>query len=879
MPSVFNLQPEQPETMPSKTNWIIKFLKGTYNHYSLELPQKPGFLTGFFLQRFFAGIRIEKEQVAVINNLPKDAVIVYVAKQKSRFQYLLCYTLYRQLELPYPTLGFYHGIFFLQPVMRMVRIMLAGTLRLLKKKELLSPLDNGYLAGELKKGKTAFLSLVNKRDFRRRFVKSASDPLAFLLQFQRDLDRPVILVPQLLFFGHKPLPVVPSVVDVFFGPEQNPGTLRRLVTLLKNPGKNFIEITDPVNLQEFIAGLSPQDVSIDQAASMLRQNLLTQINSHRRAITGPVLRTDTELKQSILTGDDIQAYMRKYAKRRDKSRYWVHAEALAYLDEIAARPNPAVIRIGAAVVQWLLGSMFEGVSINTRALNNIKSHARKGPVIFIPCHKSHLDSLLVAHILYRHDLPTPLFFAGRNLAFWPMGAIFRRLGAFFVRRSFKAVFYAKVLSEYIRKILANGHNIGVFIEGTRSRSGKLYAPQLGMLTILLNALKTGACTDMSFVPVFIGYDRVPEEQAYLSEVEGHTKPPESLEQMVKARKALKRRYGRIYVNFHEPFLLSDLMEHQGLTVEDLGGKQQNLFCRYLGQRILAAINADSVATPHALAACAILHSENQVSQEELDFRMETGLAHLTARRTHFSDSLVTNSDSALNNSLVDCIKRKIIDPQGLEGETQAAATFYRINSKKRTELDYYKNTVINLFIPAAFTALLIRARDAFQFSAADLHENYTFLQDLFINEFTPDPDRPPSLLVRKTVKAFIDDAIIIPHPTLPDTYNITSSGYKKLVFFAGLLKPFFESYLVALKYLGSAAEKSLDRKDAIKKIRSLGYKMFKRGEISRRESLSVLYYTNAVDSYAKNGLKGPRGAEKLARYNHTIARYLKILSA
>jgi len=867
--------------MPSKTNWIIKFLQGTYNHYSLELPDQPGFFTGFLLNRFFSGIRIEDEQIAVLNNLPEDAIIVYVAKQKSPFQYLLYYMRYRQLGLPYPTLGFYYSIFFLQPVMRLLRIMLAGSLRLLKKKELLSPLDNGYLAGELKKGKTAFLSLVSKRDFRRRFVKSETDPFAFLLQLQHETSRPICLVPQVVFYGKAPLPAIPSMVDVFFGPEQDPGNFRRMVTIFNNPGKTFIEITDPVNLKDFLNGLPSRGISTNHAARILRRDLLTQVNRHRRAITGPVRRTDNELKQSILTGDDIQAYMRKYAQRREKTRYRVQAEALAYLDEIAAKPHPAVIKGGATVVQWLLNTMFDGVTINTQALNSIKRAARKGPLIFIPCHKSHLDSLLVAHILYRHDLPTPLFFAGRNLAFWPMGTIFRRLGAFFVRRSFKAVFYAKILAEYIRRILINGHNIGVFIEGTRSRSGKLYAPQLGMLTILLNALKKGACEDMSFVPVFIGYDRVPEEQAYISEVEGHGKAPENLEQMLKARKALKRRYGRIYVNFHEPFPLSDLMRTQGISMENLDGKRQNLFCRYLGQRILSAINADNVATPHALAASAILHNDSQVTQQELDFQMEAGLTHLTSRRIHFSDSLVTNPEAALNNALVDYIKRKLIDPHGLD-EAQAEAAFhvhYHINSKKRTELDYYKNSIINAFVPAAFTALLIREKDAFQFSAANLHKHYNFLQDLFINEFTPDPERPPAFLVRKTVKAFIDDAIIIPHPTLPDTYNITSSGYKKLVFFSGLLKPFFESYAVAFKYLEKAGKDNKDKKDIVKKIRGRGYKMFKRGEITRRESLSVLYYANAVDSYTKNGLKGPRGMEKLARYNERIVKYRTILSS
>ncbi len=864
--------------MPAKTNWIIKFLKGTYNHYSLEMPEKPGFLTGFCLKRIFAGIKIDPEQVAVLDNLPQDAIIVYVAKQKSRFQYLLYYTQYRKLGHRYPTLGFYYSIFILQPLMRLLRIMTAGTLRLFKKGELLSPLDNGYLAGELKRGKTAFLSLVSKRDFRRRFVKSATDPLEFLIKLQLEIRRPVILIPQLVFFGRNPLPGTPSLTDIFFGPEQNPGPLRRLITLIKNPGKSFVEISDPVNLQDFLASLKNRGISTGHAALILRRDLLNQINSHRRAITGPVLKTDTELKQSILTGEEIQAYMLKYAKRRAEPRYRVHAEALKYLDEIAAKPSPAYIQGGAAFVRWLLGSMFEGVSVNTEALHSIKRHARRGPIIFIPCHKSHLDSLLVAHILYRQNLPTPLFFAGRNLAFWPMGALIRRLGAFFVRRSFKAVFYAKVLSEYIRKILANGHNIGVFIEGTRSRSGKPYAPQLGILTILINALKKGACQDMSFVPVFIGYDRVPEEQSYLNEMEGETKKPESLEQVVKARKALGKRYGRIYVKFHEPFLLSALMDTQELAVADLTGKKQSLFCRYLGQRIITSINTENVATPHALVACAVLHSDALVSQEEIDFRVDTALAHLASRNTHFSDSLTANPEGALHNSLVDCIKRKIIDPQDLDGESPSRTVHYRINSKKRAGLDYFKNNVINTFIPAAFTALLIREKDAFQFSAANLHANYNFLQDLFINEFTPDPDRPPAFLVRKTIKAFIDDAIIIPHPVLPDTYNLTASGYKKLVFFSGLLKPFFESYLVALHYLGSTEDDSRSRKENIRKIRSLGQKMFKRGDITRRESLSVLNYTNAADSYIKNGLKGSRGVEKRALFNRNLTRYLNILS-
>ena len=90
----------------------------------------------------------------------------------------------------------------------------------------------------------------------------------------------------------------------------------------------------------------------------------------------------------------------------------------------------------------------------------------------------------------------------------------------------------------------------------------------------------------------------------------------------------------------------------------------------------------------------------------------------------------------------------------------------------------------------ALTAMAVLEKDAFQFSAADLHNTYQHLRDLLSEEFNPDPVHPPAFIVRKTVKAFIDDAIIVPHPMMPDTYNLSSEGFRKLVFFAGLYRTF-----------------------------------------------------------------------------------------
>jgi glycerol-3-phosphate O-acyltransferase len=137
--------------------------------------------------------------------------------------------------------------------------------------------------------------------------------------------------------------------------------------------------------------------------------------------------------------------------------------------------------------------------------------------------------------------------AGKNLAFWPVGTIFRKLGAFFIRRRFHgAKLYAEVFATYLKTLIKEGYNIEFFIEGGRSRTGKLVLPQLGLLNMIVRAYQEGVTPDLIFVPSFIGYDQVMEEKAYLTELKGSQKKAESWRQLFHLRKLLKKRYGRVY---------------------------------------------------------------------------------------------------------------------------------------------------------------------------------------------------------------------------------------------------------------------------------------------------------------------------------------------
>jgi len=863
-----------------KHGWISKLLKGTRNHYPSTLPREIGLLTDLVMKLFYQGIHVSETQTEKIRQLSNRGFIIYTAKYKSDFEFLFYYTRFKELRLPFPQIGFDYRFFFIQPLIRMLRIAVAHIDGFFRHFAAPDPYESGYLREELLGGKSALLSLIEKKGFYRRFVKSETDPIRFLIALQQQAERPIFLVPTAMFFTRKPSRSIPTMVDIFFGPEERPKRARRLFTLFKNPGDVFAEISEPINLQEALSMPEVAELSADEQARELRRQLILQTNRHRQSILGPVLKTREELKQSILTGERLQTFMKEHARSKNIALHTVYRKANNHLEEIMAKYNMAIIRAGDLGVRWIIRWMFEGVSFSQQEVENVKATAQKAPLVLIPCHKSHIDYLIISYILFQSHMPCPLIAAGKNLSFWPLGPFFRGGGAFFIRRTFRgAILYSKVFAEYIFRLLKEGFNIEFFIEGGRSRTGKLILPKLGLLSIILNAYKDGACEDLMLVPIFIGYDRVLEESAYLHEIEGGQKEPENLRQVIRARKFLKKRYGRIYLNFHEPLSLNDILARMDLPLAEVPPKEFNAFIRNLGHRIIHAINTVSVVTPYALVAAAMLcWPKERFSFEELVMTVRTFLTHLSSQQARLSDTLAMDHERAVEQVVDAYLQRKFIEQVGKEAQDDTRDGVFTVSENRRPMLEYYKNNAIAFFVPAAYTALAIRELDAFQFSTAQLHDAYAFLQDLFKNEFAFDVDKSTETYVRKTLKAFIDDAIIIPHPTLPDRYNITSVGFRKLKLFSRFLKTYLESYWVVLNFFMAHPQNAVAAKDRIKRIQSLGGKLYKKREIDLKESLSKVNYSNAVDYFLYRGVRGSENTEAIETYKEAIERYRSILA-
>ncbi len=861
-------------------SWIDRLLGGTHDHFACFLPSPTGRVSAFFLERIFSGIFMGREQSDVLKSIPADAIIVYTTKYKSRFEYLFAHTRFRQLRLPVPQLAFDTGIYFWQPVSRICRICLAYLDELIRQGRIHNPYRSDYYQRALGASGCATLFLVEKKGFYRRFVKEKTDPLFYLVNLQRQTRRPIYFVPQLMFYSKTPQPAVPSLIDLFFGGSQHPGTLRKLFTLIRQPGKIFVELSQPLNLKQWLSQPVHAEKTRAHQALELRRRLLRQHNRHRQSITGPVLKSSEELKESILTRDQVQAFVRKHAESRQEPIHKVRKQADAYLDEIAAHYNSGAVRLMAPVVRWIINAMFDGVVIDHAGLARVKAMSIKGPLILVPCHKSHIDYLILSYVLYNNNMPCPHIAAGKNLSFWPLGPIFRSGGAFFLRRTFKgAVLYARIFSAYVYKLLEEGFNIALFIEGGRSRTGKLLIPKLGLISILLDAYRNGACEDLIVVPIYIGYDRIIEENAYVHEVEGGKKEDENLGQVIRARRFLGKRYGKIYINFHDPISTRKLLAESDQSLDRMTTKAVNIFCRNLGWRIVNAIDSQTVVTPHGLVAAAILnYPRSRFNADELMEAVNAYLAYANSQNAKLADTLLLNPDGAVEHAVERYLSRKILEKAPGDTGPADAAPDYIVNTAKRSLLEFYKNNCIAYFVPAAFTALAILRKDAFQFNAADLHTDYQWCRDFFKYEFAFNLERPPAHDLRKTIKSFIDDAMLMPHPTIPDCYQITSTGYRKLRLFGAFLKPYFESYRVVLNFLRNHRNENLELKDKLKKIQSLGQQMVKYKELDLIESVSKINYTNGLTYFAANGIRSEADQVGITQWENRVQACLNALN-
>ncbi len=495
----------------------------------------------------------------------------------------------------------------------------------------------------------------------------------------------------------------------------------------------------------------------------------------------------------------------------------------------------------------------------------------KGPVIYVPSHKSHVDYLVLNYVLYDNNMHVPRIAAGQNLAFWPMGHIFRKCGAFFIRRSFQgAKLYAEVFSRYVKALLQEGHPVQFYIEGGRSRNGKLVQPKTGFLSIILQGFEQGYCNDLIFVPTSVIYDRVIEEGAYLKELGGGQKESENFKQVLQARRFLKSSYGKIYIRFDKPFSLREQMASQGEG--ESGEKHKNL-----AFHIADSINNITLITPLSLISTAILTTHRKgFYVPELKNTIELYLN--LAKRINAPVSVdLPDIDKAIDDALDMLREWNIIEHTDELSDREKGFCFIR--DDKKLKLEYYKNNIIHFFIDYSFTAISLLTQVEENNNIENALAVFDFLRNTFANEFLyrsgeRAENRAASIIGYFHESGFIED--------MSETggFRITRSGFDKLPSWAALAKTFIESYWITANVIMQTKDEKISGDNLLKQIISMGNKYYKSGVIDHIGSISRINFQNAVTYINRNVLKVEKGRKaNNARDYESLADFIKKLHA
>jgi len=799
---------------------------------------------GIFAREVRCRVELRDSYLEELKKFSGQGVIIYALKNRHQLSTLILTDVLSRIDIQQPSYCHDMNMALWQPISRVLKSLFSRLGGSRKK--------SNYLVDNTLQGRSSIIY------FRESEMKAGDvkDSLKNLVGAQFE-QVPVMMVPVLVTYGRRREKTQKSLGEIFLGGRENPGLFLRLMTYIRHSRKASVIFARPMRLDEFLRkteGKSPETASFQ-----LRKELIDRVDEEKRAIFGPVLKSRDELMALTLKDPYLVKYMEEEATSDRKDTKVLTREAEKYLKEIAADYNDFFIEIWDRLLTWLWNNIYDGVVVDKEGFARIREISKSMPFVVIPCHRSHIDYLLLSYVFEKNNIPLPFVAAGTNLMFWPLGYIFRKSGAFFIRRSFKGDdLYGIVFSKYLKMLLKEGLPVEFFIEGGRSRTGKMVMPRYGLLSMVIQAYQEGISSDLAILPVFIGYDRVIEEKSYLRELGGAPKKKENAGTVIRNSSILRKRYGRVYVNAGEPILLKSYLSSLEKHFEQMSTDERRSFYRKLGYEIVAEINKVSVVTPFSLiAACVLCRFQRGISHDDLTLILNLFYDFLQFRNVPLA-STFAHKEKAISDALLIFESEGLISKMGIEEEDKAeevAEIIYSVEEGKRLNLEYYKNNVLHFFIPLSFIATSILAQKEDSVALYRIIEDYKFLKRLFRNEFIFEDKKDDLEEVNSMLTYMLEQKMIKDIDLEGETcIEIRSRGRTRLRPFAGLIHNYMESYWVVIRSCSYLKKEPKTEREFLRKIQQLGTRMYKKGEVSRAESLSSSNYTNALKFLADSDI-------------------------
>ena len=550
----------------------------------------------------------------------------------------------------------------------------------------------------------AFFYLTPDPDWLGRQDKSGAPPTLerLVAAVSQHAEEDAQIIPVSVFWGQTPASESSPWKLLFADSWAVTGRLRRLLTVLILGRKTRVQFSAPIHLRELVQHNKGHERTVRMAQRLMR----VHFRNLKTAVIGPDISHRRNLVKGLVHAPQVRQAISDEAEREGIPLAKAEAQALRYGNEIASDYTYTAIRFLEVVLSWFWNKIYDGIKVNH--IEQVQGIAPGHEVVYVPCHRSHIDYLLLSYLLFRNGLTPPHVAAGINLNMPVVGSLLRRGGAFFMRRTFKGnPLYTAVFNEYLHTLFSKGFPVEYFVEGGRSRTGRMLQPRTGMLAITLRSFLRSSRTPIVFVPVYIGYERVLEGRTYLGELRGASKKKESIFDIFKVFSALKQRFGQVYVNFGEPIRLAGFLDAQqpGWREQEHGPQFRpawlNETTTRLGETVARHLNGAAAINPVNLVALALLSTSRHALDERALCRvLDLYLALL--RQVPYSPHTTLPEGDGL--ALIEHVKGMKL----LAEQKDALGRILYLDEADAVLMTYYRNNVLHIFaLPALLASFFL----------------------------------------------------------------------------------------------------------------------------------------------------------------------------
>ncbi|MFC6052511.1 glycerol-3-phosphate 1-O-acyltransferase [Acinetobacter sp. Ac_877] len=546
---------------------------------------------------------------------------------------------------------------------------------------------------------------------------------------EKNNEYDIELVPVTVLWGRSPAYENSWLKALFADAWAKPNKIKQTINVSLYGRDNYIEFHKALSLRELIEKAKAERPNFSPA-HLIVQELDESFHKHKEAILGPDLSDRRNLINKLMKTEAVQTAIRKESIDKKVSMFEAENRAKGYLTEIVSDFSYSTLRFAELALTKLWTQLYDGIEVHN--FDTVRELAKDYEIVYTPCHRSHIDYLLLSYVIFNRGLMVPHIAAGINLNLPVVGQIMRGAGAYFIRRTFSGnALYSSVFKEYLHSLLLRNTPLEYFIEGGRSRTGLLLPPKKGMLAMTIESHLRGSTKPIAFIPTYFGYEKLMEGTSYLNELNGKPKEAESLWGILNSARKIEKVFGQVYVNFGEPILLNEVLkdndaENVKLNLNDDLPESVSKTVDQTANEILENINKAVVINPISIISLILLNTENHtLSQSNLVEQI--GIFRDVLKSLRYDDRMIITD---LSDTEIIEYAHKL---KQVEIFTENEQQFVRVSESQKILLSYFSNNILHCFIlPSLICALIVTQ----QFNSVSslkmkIHQLYPFFKEEF----------------------------------------------------------------------------------------------------------------------------------------------------